>query len=208
MAVVYIYGLIDPRNELIIENVRYVGKTKRKVWSRLCKHIQDSKTGIAPVHKWIRKLKNEGYRPTYIIIEESDENTWKEAERKYILQLRKPNRLLNVSDGGEAEGNHYHPSIVLYCYDEDGNYIKKYNSITEASIEMHVSMSKISLALNQRINKTAANCYWFTNEQKKENIVFRIAAKITGISAKLINKCLRIPTYSQTNNYKWEYKNN
>lgn len=32
------------------------------------------------------------------------------------------------------------------------------------------------------------------------------AEKITGVSSKLINKCLRIPTYSQTNDYKWEYK--
>ena len=106
--------------------------------------------------------------------------------------------------------------------------------MTEASNDVHVSISKISLALNQKINKSSANCYWFTTPQEKENIVFRKAAKrnipiiqrtlngeivaefcgqgeaekITGISSKLINKCLRIPTYSQTNDYRWEYKNN
>jgi len=232
MGVVYIYGLIDPRNELTIENVRYVGKTKRLVWKRLCKHVQDSKIGIAPIHKWIRKLKLDNQRPVYIILEECNENTWKEAERKYITLLRKSNRLLNVTDGGEAEGNHYHPSIELYCYNENGDFLKKYSSMTEASNDVQVSMSKISLALNQKTNKSAANCYWFTTLQKKENIVFRKAAKrnipiiqktlndefvaefkgqgeaekVTGISSKLINKCLRIPTYSQTNGYKWEYK--
>jgi len=224
--------LIDPRNEQILENVRYVGKTKRPVWKRLCKHVQDSKTGIAPIHKWIRKLKLDNQRPVYIILEECNENTWKEAERKYITLLRKSNRLLNVTDGGETEGNYYHPSIELYCYDENGDFLKKYSSMTEASNDVQVSMSKISLALNQKTNKSAANCYWFTTPQKKENIVFRKAAKrnipiiqktlnnefiaefngqgeaekITGISSKLINKCLRIPTYSQTNGYKWEYK--
>ena len=96
MSVVYIYGLVDPRNELTIENVRYVGKTKGIVWRRLCKHVQDSKTGIAPVHKWIRKLKLDNQRPVYIILEQCDENTWKEAERKYITLLRKSNRLLKV----------------------------------------------------------------------------------------------------------------
>lgn len=232
MAVVYIYGLIDPRNKLTIENVRYVGKTKNTVNCRLCKHVQDSKTGIAPIHKWIRKIKLDGQRPVYIILEECDENTWKEAERRYITLLRKSNRLLNVADGGEAEGNHYHPSIELYCYDENGDFMMKYLSMTEASNDVHVSMSKISLALNQRINKSAANCYWFTSLQEKENIVFRKAAKrnipivqktlmgefiaeftgqgeaekLTEISSKLINKCLRIPTYSQTNGYVWEYK--
>jgi len=224
--------LIDPRNEQILENVRYVGKTKRPVWKRLCKHVQDSKTGIAPIHKWIRKLKNDGFRPVYIILEKSDEINWKESEKKYIALLRKSNRLLNVTDGGEAEGNYCHPSIELYCYNENGDFLKKYSSMTEASNDVQVSISKISLALNQKTNKSAANCYWFTTPQKKENIVFRKAAKrnipiiqktlngefvaefngqgeaekITGISSKLINKCLRIPTYSQTNGYKWEYK--
>jgi len=232
MSLVYIYGLIDPRNEQILENVRYVGKTKRPVWKRLCKHVQDSKTGIAPIHKWIRKLKNDGFRPVYIILEKSDEINWKESEKKYIALLRKSNRLLNVTDGGEAEGNYCHPSIELYCYNENGNFLRKYSSMTEASNDVHVSVSKISLALNQKTNKSAANCYWFTTPQKKENIVFRKAAKrnipiiqktlngefvaefngqgeaakITGISSKLINKSLRIPTYSQTNGYKWEYK--
>jgi len=230
--VVYIYGLIDPRNELTIENVRYVGKTKNAVRRRLNKHMEDSKCGIAPIYKWIRKIKLDGHRPVYIILEECNENTWKEAERKYITLLRKSNRLLNVADGGETEGNYYHPSIELYCYDENGDFKRKYSSMTEACNDVHISMSKISLALNQKINKSSANCYWFTSPQERENIVFRKVAKrnipiiqktlhgefvaefsgqgeaekITGISSKLINKCLRIPTYTQTNGYVWEYK--
>jgi hypothetical protein len=234
MAVVYIYGLIDPRNKLTIENVRYVGKTKNEINRRLSKHVEDSKTGIAPIHKWIRKMKLDDQRPVYIILEECDENTWKNSERKYIELLRKTNRLLNVSDGGEEAGNYYHPSIELYCYDENGDFKIKYLSMTEACNDVHVSMSKISLALNQKTNKSSAGYYWFTTPQEKENIVFRKAArrnipivqktlngefiadfsgqgeaeKLTGISSKLINKCLRIPTYSQTNGYVWEYKNN
>ena len=234
MAVVYIYGLVDPRNELTIENVRYVGKTKNNVWRRLCKHVQDSKIGIAPVHKWIRKIKLDNQRPVYIILEECDENTWKECERKYIALLRKTNELLNVKDGGEAEGNHYHPSIELYCYDENGEFKMKYPSMTEASNDVHVNISKISFALNQKINKSSANCYWFTSPQEKENIVFRKAAKrdipilqysldgnfinkfngqgeaekITGVKSKLINKCLRMNGYDQAGGYVWFYENN
>jgi hypothetical protein len=234
MEVVYIYGLVDPRNELTVENVRYVGKTKQLVWKRVCKHVQDSKRGIAPAHKWIRKLKIDEQRPVFIILEECNENNWKECERRYISLLRKSNKLLNVTDGGEAESTYVHPTIELYCYDENGDFKIKYHSMAEASNDVHVSISKISSALNQRVNKSAANCYWFTSPQEKENIVFRKAAKrnipiiqktlmnefvaeykgqgeaerVTGISSKLINKCLRVPTYSQTNGYKWEYKNN
>jgi hypothetical protein len=233
MAIVYIYGLVDPRNELTIENVRYVGKTKQMVWKRLCGHVRDSKKESAPVHKWIHKMKLNGERPVYIILEECDENNWKEVERKYIALLKKSNRLLNVTDGGDDVGNYYHPpTIELYCYDENGDFKIKYLSMTEASNDVHVNISKISLALDQKIRKSSAGYYWFTNPQEKENIVFRKAAKrnisivqktlmdefiaeftgqgeaerITGISSKLINKCLRIPTYSQTNGYKWEYK--
>jgi hypothetical protein len=234
--IVYIYGLIDPRNELTIENVRYVGKTSIGINRRISKHVEDSRKKKNPNLKdiWIKELLRDGIRPSYIILKESDDLHWIDDEKYYIRELSENNNLFNISAGGLIGGNYYHPSIELYCYDENGNFKKKYSSMTEASNDVHVSMSKISLALNQRINKSAANCYWFTNEQKIENIVFRKAAKrnipiiqkslqgvvinefksqadaerITGISSKLINKCLKISTYSQTNGYIWEYKNN
>lgn len=235
MSIVYIYGLIDPRNELTIENVRYVGKTKNVVNRRISKHIEDSRK--RPNHSlkelWIKNLLNEGIRPTYIVLKESNEIDWIEDE-KYFIKKLKNNNLFNVSAGGLIGGNYYHPSIELYCYDENGDFLRKYSSMTEACNDVHVSMSKISLALNQKVNKSAANRYWFTFKQKKENIVFRKAAKrnipiiqktldgkivaeykgqgeaekITGISSKLINKCLRNSSYTQTNGFKWEYKNN
>lgn len=94
---IYIYGLIDPRDELVIENVRYVGKTNN-IHRRLLKHVQDSRNkGTAPTHKWISKLNYQ--RPQHIILEECNENTWQKAERKYIKLLRKSNRLLNILKG-------------------------------------------------------------------------------------------------------------
>ena len=234
MGVVYIYGLVDPRNELTVENVRYVGKTKNPINRRISKHVEDSRKKKNPNLKdiWISDLLAEGIRPTYIQLKLSNNENWIEDEKYFINKFK--NNLLNVSAGGLIGGNYYHPSIELYCYDENGDLKRKYSSMTEACADVHVSMSKISLALNQKINKSSANCYWFTNPQKKENIVFRKAAKrnipiiqktlddefvaefsgqgeaekLTGISSKLINKCLRIPSYSQTNGYKWEYKNN
>lgn len=236
MAVVYIYGLIDPRNELTIESVRYVGKSKNIINKRISKHVEDSRKKKNPNLKdlWIRELLDEGIRPSYIILKESDDLNWIDDEKYFIEKLKKKNNLLNISAGGLIGGNYYHPSIELYCYNENGDFKFKYPSMTEACIDVHVSMSKISLAVNQKINKSSAGYYWFTNPQEKENMVFRRAAKrnipiiqktlsdefvaeftgqgeaekLTGISSKLINKCLRIPTYSQTNGYRWEYKNN
>ena len=232
MGVVYIYGLVDPRNKLTVENVRYVGKTKNTINSRISKHIEDSRKKKNPNLKdiWINKLLNEGIRPTYIQLKISNSKNWIDDEKYFIKKLK--DNLLNVSAGGLIGGNYYHPSIELYCYDENGDFVKKYLSMTEACNSVGVSMSKISLALNQKINKSSAGYYWFTSPQEKKNIVFRKAAKrnipivqktlngefvaefsgqgeaenLTGISSKLINKCLRLPTYSQTNGYKWEYK--
>jgi len=230
---IYIYGLIDPRNELTIENVRYIGKTNQKnPKRRLYKHIQDSKNGIAPKHKWIRKLKIDNVKPEMIILKECNENNWKFFEKKYISDLRKSNRLLNVTDGGEEVGNFKPPKKKVYCYDENGDFICKYESLTIASKINKISISKISSALNQKNNKTANNKYWFTKPTKKEEIKFRKVSKrnipiiqedldgnliaefksqaeaerLTGINAKLINKCLKNKTYTQTNGYKWKYK--
>ena len=232
--IVYIYGLIDPREELIIENVRYVGKTKNNINRRLSQHVRDSKTGIAPVHKWIRKMKLDGHKPIYIIIEECDENTWKDGERKHIALLRKPNKLFNVKDGGEEAGNYKPKRIEIYCYDINGQLKKKYISMTEASNDVHVSIPKISMALNQRINMSSAGYYWFSKEVNKEDIKFvklncknipivqyslegkfinkfksqEEAENLTNIKSKLINKCLRINGYDQAGGYMWFYENN
>lgn len=234
MEIVYIYGLIDPRDELIIENVRYVGKTKNDIKRRISKHIEDGRKKKNPNQKdlWIKKLLDDGIRPSYILLKESDELNWIDDEKYFIKKLNETNNLFNISSGGLIGGNYFHPAIELYSYDEKGIFLRKYPSMTEACNDVHVSMSKISLALNQRINKTAANRYWFTDEFKINNVVFRKAArknipivqkslngdiiaefkgqgeaeKITGINSKLINKCLRITTYSKTNGYIWEYK--
>ncbi len=207
MSIVYIYGLIDPRNELTIENVRYVGKTKQSIWKRLCKHVQDSKIGIAPVHKWIRKLKLDGQRPVYILLEECDENTWKETEKKYIALLRKSNRLLNVTDGGEENGNYNPKRIEVYCYDRNGDFIKKYSSILEAANTLQLGDSNLSRALNQKKAKTSGNCYWFTSPQKKENIIF-LNPKIKNFGKKRPRRKIgSIVQYSINGEYINKFKN-
>ena len=102
MAVVYIYGLVDPRNELTIQNVRYVGKTKRTIEDRFKQHLRDSKKYPTPLYFWMNKLLNENILPEVIKIDECDESNWRECEKKYITQYRQLGKLLNISDGGEG----------------------------------------------------------------------------------------------------------
>jgi len=56
MDVVYMYGLVDPRNELTIENVRYVGKTKRTIEDRYKQHLHYCNKCKTPLYFWINKL--------------------------------------------------------------------------------------------------------------------------------------------------------
>lgn len=91
---VSIYGLVDPRNNLI----RYVGKTKQTLNKRLSQHMSD--TGINNTHKfnWIKNLKELNLKPIIILLETCDGDLWVERERYYIRIIE---NLTNLTEGGE-----------------------------------------------------------------------------------------------------------
>ena len=171
MSVVYIYGLVDPRNELIVENVRYVGKTKRKLIDRYKQHLRDSKKYKTPVNYWIRRLLKKNFKPEIIQLDVCDLTNWRYFEKKYIRELRKTNKLLNVSDGGYGIEDKSR-LVRVYQYNEFGNEIKNFDSIADAAVEMGVVPSTISGALNQKFNKSSCGYYWFKSKQKAKDFCF------------------------------------
>jgi hypothetical protein len=232
MKKVFIYVLINPLNKQIF----YVGYTNNPK-KRLNEHISDKYNLNKDLIIDDILLNNK--RPILNIIDEceyvyNEKFKMYEHERLEIYYIKKYKnegiKLSNLTNGGGLSGRE---TIEIYRYDENGDFKKKYNSLTEASEDVHVSISKISLALNQKINKSSANCYWFTNLQSKENIKFRKAAKRnililqysldgiflnkfngqgdaenkTGVKCKLINKCLRKDGYNQAGGYMWFYEN-
>lgn len=153
----YIYKLIDP----ITNKVRYVGKTKNKLNVRLSQHISKSKTNYkSHVYDWIRKLQCSGNKPIIELIEECFENNWEEREIYWISQFK---NLTNISRGGITYFGEYHkkenvkkPTVKrILQYDLDGNFIKEYSSITEASI--------ITKSNRKCINKCCRNKMKSTN---------------------------------------------
>jgi hypothetical protein len=228
---VYIYTLTNPLNNQIF----YVGYTNNPT-RRLNEHI---KYKYNPYKDFvIDEILCSGLKPTLDIIDECDyffnqeENVF-EHERLEIYYIKKYRDsgydLTNMTDG---VGNINF--IPVYQFGESGKFLKKYDSITEASQTVMVSISKISVALDQKINKSSAGFYWFTSMDGVKNIKFRKAAKrnipilqyslngeflnkfkgqgeaelITGVNSKLINKCLRKNGYDQAGNYMWFYENN
>lgn len=95
-----IYGLFDPETG----ECRYVGKTSRTIEKRLLQHLQDARRrpGEIPRFRWINALLAKGSRPQIRLLE-SDCGDWREAERRWIADMKATgDRLLNCTDGGDG----------------------------------------------------------------------------------------------------------
>lgn len=230
---VYIYTLLNPLNN----EVFYVGYTNNPT-RRLNEHIKYKYNQYKD--SVIDKILSSELKPILIIIDECEyffnqKQNMFEHERLEIYYIKKYRddgiALTNMTDGGGVGNIHL---IPVYQFNEFGKFLKRYDSITEASESVMVSISKISVALDQRINKSSAGFYWFSSMDGVKNIKFRKVAKrnisilqyslegkflnkfkgqgeaekITGVKSKLINKCLKINGYDQAGGYMWYYENN
>lgn len=104
----YIYGLIDPRDNL----VRYVGKTKTPE-RRLKEHLGSSSLKYNTYkNSWLKKLISLELVPIFKIIEECDDDNWQEREIYWIAYYRKllGDKLTNTTDGGDGLNN---PSLEV-----------------------------------------------------------------------------------------------
>ena len=84
MSAIEIYGLTHP----ITEEVKYVGKSA-DIHKRYSQHIYSANkdTASTHLHKWIKGLLNQGLKPGIIVLEEVDEDNWRERERYWIALL-------------------------------------------------------------------------------------------------------------------------
>lgn len=94
---VYIYHLIDPKND----EIRYVGKTIYPE-HRYSKHLRDKTRTWRG--KWIRSLLSRGLEPFMEIVETVPAgDDWAARERWWITKMREGGcRLTNCTDGGEG----------------------------------------------------------------------------------------------------------
>lgn len=230
---VYIYVLINPINSQIFY-VGYTNNPRRRLNEHIKYKYNPYKDSI------IEKILYNGLKPILDIIDECEYKFNQklkmfEHERLEMFYIKKykdsGSSLSNLTDGGGV-GNIHH--IPVYQFDESGKFLRKYDSITEASESVMVSVSKISVAVDQKFNKSSAGFYWFSTMDGVKNIKFRKASKknipvvqyslegkflkrfksqgeaerITGVKSKQINKCLRRKGYDQAGGYMWFYENN
>ena len=108
---------------------------------------------------------------------------------------------------------------------------KEYKSLTDAAEENNISIGKLSVAVDQRINKSSGGYFWFTSKELATEFTFyktprknckiiaydlngelcgiydsqTHAEKETGVKSRQINKCLKQESKKQTGGYQWFY---
>lgn len=235
MSVVYIYGLVDPRNDKIF----YIGYTQY-LRKRFNVHLNvDGYRREKNLYKdnVIRKILKSGLKPMMVVLD-SCEKKFNESEQKYEHELMEikyikkysdsDNKLTNLTEGGEGGCTKLQP---VYQYNENGFFLKKYNSVNEVAETYNVGADIISKALNQRMKKSYRGTYLFTSKEKANLFVFKRTRKhstiilqysfdgeyiqefksqkeasvITNINQPSINHCLR-GKCEQAGGYLWYYK--
>lgn len=117
----YIYGLSSSEDGVI----RYVGKTKNDIFTRMIEHKCDALTKKMKSHKcnWIRKIYDEGFELQVLLIEETDDNNWQDREIYWIKKYREKGNLVNQLDGGESGG--IGGKLFPFSYDETKSFLKE-----------------------------------------------------------------------------------
>lgn len=98
MKSVYIYALIDPRDS----HVRYIGKANNPK-ERYNNHFNSSRDKNTYKRNWINSLRNDGYRPELLILDEVPIITWQYWEKFYISLFKSYGfKLVNYTLGGDG----------------------------------------------------------------------------------------------------------
>jgi len=234
---VYIYGLIDPRNN----SVFYIGFTsnlKRRYNSHLniCGKKREKNTFKDNVINKILKL---GLKIEMKVLDEC-EIKFNEIINKYeheileIYYIKKYRddgiRLTNLTDGGEG-GSSFKRKVFQYT--EDGEFLKEYKSVLAFSECYNINPQGIFRIIDQKGGSAYRGTYLFSSKENAEIFEFKKllkhktpiiqysldgkfiseyesqadAYRKTNILQSGINCCLR-GRCKQFNNFYWYYKDN
>lgn len=154
---VKIYKLIDP----FTSEIRYIGKTKRKLVKRLWEHINAAKYGTnkkSYKENWIRKVLKNGGKPHIELIKEVSEFSWEKEEINQIASHRKKHPLTNIADGGRDGGGLNKRKVAKLDY-LTLEILVTYDSIQEAEEREGIRYTRIIDACSGR--KLIINgCLW------------------------------------------------
>lgn len=158
---IYIYQLIDPKNN----EVRYIGKTVQDPKYRLYSHISVSKTGRKKdhTHSWIKSLLKINKMPIIKVIEE----TFDINREIYWINYYTRNgfNLTNHTVGGEQgtlgatwkvskdklEKYKYKNNKPILQYNTNGTFIRKWESGADFARYYKLGLSSVSSSIGQNV---------------------------------------------------------
>lgn len=164
-----IYKIANDINDKV-----YVGQTTRTLNRRISQHLYSSKKNSnSLIHRAIRKY---GWKHFQVEILEDDillknlnerEIYWTNkfnaiSPNGYVLIAGQNNNKIiseetrkNLSDINKKRFIKNHPkNKIILCYDLDNNFIKEFDSISNASKELNLDISHISKVCRNKLNKT------------------------------------------------------
>lgn len=174
---VYIYTLTNPLNNQVF----YVGYTNNST-RRLNEHIKYKYNPYKD--SVINDIIQNSQKPILKVIDECEriynkKESIYEHEKLEIFYIKKYRDsgydLTNMTDGGGDTVNYLKKRI--FKYDQFGNFVKEYESISEAGIEHNINPDNIGHAVDQRIKKSSCCYYWFTSHEEAKKFIFRIIFK-------------------------------
>jgi len=166
MIKIYIYSLTDP----ISNDIKYIGKSNNpKV--RYYNHLYDAKRDIKTKKtNWIRKLIKSNEKPILDIIEVCNSDNWEEREIYWIDKI-KPKCNQRKGGGGTPKNNSEYIKKIsnsVLQYDIDGNFIKEYKSLNEASRESGIPTPNISKNCNGILKHAGFYIWKFRDKNPKK----------------------------------------
>ena len=181
MKKVFIYTISEGN-----ENIRYVGKTINPK-QRFKNHIYKSKIlkDNNLKNKWIAELLKKNNNPKFEIIDIIDHHEWKFWEDFYINLFRSWGfDLLNVMRYKNLSAVWYKKlaPIKILQYNKEGNFIKQWKSISQASKILKINEGSIQSVIHNIDQYTAGGFLW----RKKENDNFPL--KIDAYKRTAVNK--------------------
>ena len=175
MQKVYKFYLL--RSNKSVDDIRYIGVTSRSLKQRFYTHKNASKSKELPVYNWWRKREKEGFNIFMELIDSCVSN-WEYFEKYWIRHYRQMGfKLLNVSTGGSgivtAEQRTLSSRLrsikghqkAIIALSLNGDFIREFNSIQEASEIFNVSKTSLGNVLHNR-SKSAGGYRWIFKSNK------------------------------------------
>lgn len=166
--IAYIYTLIDPETN----KVRYVGKTINPK-NRLKDHIYESYRTRNYRCSWIKSLLDKNLKPIFKIVEVCPLINFEDREA-YHISLYNFCELTNSDERGQGNKNRKRELIQngnyrnrkVYQYDLNGEFIRDYKSVREASRQLSITHANITRCCNGIVKHASG----FIFSYKKETI--------------------------------------